>query len=82
MLVSSELRASETMNLTRQWWFPKPYKFVGFRPETMVSMTFRINSVEAIKIRTTVVDSGKAASFVDLTHINAFRRGVIVIGNK
>ena len=39
-------------------------------------------SVEATKIRITVVDSGKAASFVDLTHINAFRRGVIVIGNK
>ena len=40
------------------------------------------NTVEATKIRITVVDSGKAASFVDLTHINAFRRGVIVIGNK
>ena len=39
-------------------------------------------TVEATKIRITVVDSGKAASFVDLTHINAFRRGVIVIGNK
>ena len=39
-------------------------------------------SVEATKIRITVVDSEKAASFVDLTHINALRRGVIVIGNK
>ena len=41
-----------------------------------------LNPVEAIKIRITVVDSGKAASFVDLTHINALRRVVIVIGNK
>ena len=42
----------------------------------------KLTAVEATKIRITVVDSGKAASFVDLTHINALRRGVIVIGNK
>ena len=39
-------------------------------------------TVEATKIRITVVDSEKVASFIDLTHINALRRGVIVIGNK
>ena len=40
------------------------------------------NAVEATEIRITVVNSEKAASFIDLTHINALRRGVTVIGNK
>ena len=57
---------------------PDPVSASGIR----VSLLIRYISVEATKIRITVVDSGKAASFVDLTHINAFRRGVIVIGNK
>ena len=39
-------------------------------------------TVEATEIRINVVNLEKAASFIDLTHINALRRGVTVIGNK
>ena len=58
------------------------YVCVFYLDVSDLKVLFDIDIVEATKIRITVVDSGKAASFVDLTHINAFRRGVIVIGNK